>query len=73
MIFLFDITKSFSYYKKNEFCKAINCKELPKRLNEEPNECSQCMAYKFHDYLNTNKYHLIKNDDTDTDNENQHA
>lgn len=68
MLAFFDPSKSFSYYQKNEFCKAIEYPELPKRVNREKHNCSECMAYKFHDYLDTNKYHLIKNVDTNNGN-----
>lgn len=47
-------------YGKNEYCKFKKCTELPKRIDGKPNKCSDCEAYKFHDYLNNNNYRIFK-------------
>ena len=47
-------------YQANEYCSSINCVELTKRINEEPNNCNTCQAYLFHQYLHDNHYSIVE-------------
>lgn len=58
---MFHPNEPYEEYQSNSFCKEINCEELPKRLNKETNKCKECKAYEFHDHLNNNGFHILRN------------
>lgn len=58
---MFDPIKPYEEYQSNSFCKEIKCNELDKRLSKQPNECKDCKAYEFHDHLNRNGFHILRN------------
>lgn len=59
---LYNIMKKYlpkfkTEYGNREFCKAIKC---PRTYGKDKNRCSNCRAYKFHNYLNANGYKIVK-------------
>lgn len=56
-----NIEDNFKFYKKGEFCKSINCVNYNLLMNGNKNNCYECYAYKFHDYLNEKNYLIITN------------
>lgn len=43
-------------YKNGDFCISINCESL----HDDNKSCSECKAYKFHDYLKKNGFEIVK-------------